>query len=77
MTLSPREREIVILIGRDGLSDKRIALELGIGYWTVREYIKRIMARYPTKKRPRAACCDLYYHVHYKIGEFGDTINSD
>lgn len=64
MTLSPREREVLTLAVRDGMSDKRIAKHLGIAYATVRTHIHRIMVRNPSKKTPRAAMVDLYYGVN-------------
>ena len=78
MTLSPREREILELVGRDGMSDKLIALRLGIGCGTVRTYIQRILARYPSAKRPRAALVDLYHGVSENAdSEVADATNSD
>ena len=78
MTLSPRELEILELVGRDGMSDKRIALRLGIGYGTVRTYIKRILARYPSCKRPRAALVDLYRSASTNAdSEVVDATNGD
>lgn len=73
MTLSPREREVLTLIVRDGMSDKRVALHLGIAYDTVRTYIRRILQRNPSSKRPRPALTDLYYGVT----ESSDTSCSD
>ncbi len=64
VTLSPREREVLTLVVRDGMSDKRVAKQLGIAYGTVRTHIHRIMTRNPSKKRPRAALTDLYYGVN-------------
>lgn len=72
VTLSPREREVLTLVVRDGMSDKRIAKHLGLSYWTVRGYINQIMLRYPSEKRPRAAFIDLYM----MLGKNGDAINS-
>ena len=72
MTLSPREREVLTLIVRDGMSDKRIAKQLGIAYATVRTYIHRILIRYPSPKTPRAALTDLYYS---RNGVNGNTDN--
>lgn len=61
MTLSPREREVVILLGNG--SDRtyeNVAQELGIALSTVRRHVDRIMLRNPSPKRPRAALRDLY-----------------
>ncbi len=73
MTLSPREREVLTLIVRDGMSDKKVALQLGIAYDTVRTYIRRIQQRNPSTKRPRAALTDLYYGVTESVDtDLGD-----
>ena len=63
MTLSPREREVVILLG-DG-SDRTyrdVAKSLGVKVTTVRSHVWRILSRHPSPdgKRPRAAIRDLY-----------------
>ncbi len=64
MTLSPREREVVKLLGKDDdRTYTEVALVLGISVPTVRTYVTRIMHRYPSKKRPRAALRDLYRSV--------------
>ena len=49
-----------------------------IGYGTVRTYIKRILARYPSCKRPRAALVDLYRGVSTSAdSEVVDATNGD
>ncbi len=63
MTLSPRQLEIVVLVGRDGDSTEKIAYKLGIHVRTVETHMARIMERYPSSKRPRAALTELYYTV--------------
>lgn len=61
MTLSPREREVVILLGNGGDRTYGEAAEaLGIKVATVRTHVSRILLRYPSQKRPRAALRDLY-----------------
>ena len=64
MTLSPREREVVVKVGRDGKSYQEVADDLGISLGTVRTYVGRIMNRYPRPGRPREALVALYYTVH-------------
>jgi DNA-binding CsgD family transcriptional regulator len=62
--LSPREREIVILLGNGSDRTYRdVATMLGIRLSTVRSHVDRIMARNPSSKRPRAAIRDLYIMV--------------
>ncbi len=48
--LSPREREIVDLVG-DGLSNKEIAKRLGISTATVAAHIRRIFTKLHVKSR--------------------------
>ena len=67
MTLSPRELEVLTLVGRDGMSYMEAANELSIAYETVRTYVARILERYPSKKRPRAALSELYFTVHTSV----------
>ena len=52
MTLSPRQREIVELVGRDGLSYKGVARSLGISVHTVRTHVEGICRRTETDGRP-------------------------
>ncbi len=61
MTFSPRQREIIVLVGRDGAQYKTVARELGIKPSTLRSHIERILARHPSKKTPREALIDLYW----------------
>ena len=63
MTLSPRELEVLTLVGRDGQSYKAISNSLGISMSTVRSYVARILTRYPSEKRPRSALTEIYYTV--------------
>ncbi len=61
MTLSPREREVVILLGNGSdLTYNEVAERLGIALSTVRRHVDRIMIRNPSDKRPLAALRDLY-----------------
>ena len=63
MTLSPRQLEIVTLIGRDGVSSKLVASELGITKSTLESHMARIQAKYPSDKSPREAIAELYWRV--------------
>ena len=42
--LTPREREVLVLIGR-GMANKRIALELGIAEKTVKAHVSSVLAK--------------------------------
>ena len=61
MTLSPRHREIVELVGREQLSYPKVATRLGIHVSTVNVHIKRICEREGSGDRPRAILTRLYY----------------
>ncbi len=63
MTLSPREREVLTLVGRDGVSYGEIAETLGISVSTIKSYVSRILARYPSQKLPREALAELYWRA--------------
>ena len=60
MTLSPRQLEIVVLVGRDGYSYKAIARILGIGYGTVKAHVAVISAKIGATRRPREAIVEYY-----------------
>lgn len=62
MTLSPREREVVVLLGNgECLTYERVATMLGVRLTTVRSHVDRILLRNPELPRPpRAAMQDLY-----------------
>jgi|TARA_R110002110_G_scaffold18012_2_gene76147 DNA-directed RNA polymerase specialized sigma24 family protein len=64
LRLSPREAQVVMLIGRHGLTYGEAASHLDISGRTVESYVGRILQRYPSQKRPRAAITEMYYH-HY------------
>lgn len=53
-SLSPREREVVRLLGR-GLSNKEIASQLGIGESTVKTHVERIFRKLDVSDRTQAA----------------------
>jgi DNA-binding CsgD family transcriptional regulator len=48
--LSPREREIVLLVAQ-GYPTKAIARHLGISIWTVATHLRRIFARLGVQSR--------------------------
>ena len=60
MTLSPRQLEIVVLVGRDGFSYKAVARKLGIGYGTVKAHVAVISAKIGASRRPREAIVEYY-----------------
>jgi len=53
-TLTPREREVLELIAR-GLSNKRIALELGLSEKTVKTHVTHVLAKLGVSDRTQAA----------------------
>jgi two-component system, NarL family, response regulator LiaR len=52
--LTPREREVLVLIGR-GFANKRIALELGLAEKTVKTYVGHVLAKLGVSDRTQAA----------------------
>jgi NarL family two-component system response regulator LiaR len=52
--LTPREREVLILIGR-GFSNKRIALQLDIAEKTVKAHVSHVLAKLGVTDRTQAA----------------------
>jgi DNA-binding NarL/FixJ family response regulator len=58
--LSPQEREVVILVGRDGLTWNTVALKMGLHLGTVRSYVQRIMRKSGVDREPRQAMVELY-----------------
>jgi DNA-binding NarL/FixJ family response regulator len=52
--LTPREREVLALIGR-GFANKRIALELGIAEKTVKTHVGHVLAKLGVSDRTQAA----------------------
>ena len=52
--LTPREREVLVLIGR-GFSNKRIARELGIAEKTVKTHVGHVLAKLGVTDRTQAA----------------------
>lgn len=61
-SLSPRMREIVILVGKQQLSYKAAGRELGgISHHTVRSYARKIQHLVGSDLSPRAALTELYW----------------
>ena len=58
--LSPQERELVILAGRDGLTWKTVALTMGLHIGTVKMYVQRIVRKSGTHREPRQLMVELY-----------------
>ena len=59
--LSPRQRQIVELVGGEGLSWKAVAKRLGISESTVRVHIFRLMVKLDSTHRPRHAIATFYF----------------
>lgn len=72
-SLSPREREIVVLVGRDALRYCDVAEQLGLHEGTVRSYVQRIMRKSGMSRPPREAMVMLYLR---EIGAI-DTVYTD
>jgi DNA-binding NarL/FixJ family response regulator len=53
-TLTPREREVLVLIGR-GFPNKRIARELGVSEKTVKTHVGHVLAKLGVTDRTQAA----------------------
>jgi DNA-binding NarL/FixJ family response regulator len=54
LTLSPREREVLLLIA-EGLSNREIAISLGVGPATAKTHVQRLLAKLQVPNRTRAA----------------------
>jgi DNA-binding NarL/FixJ family response regulator len=52
--LTPREREVLVLIGR-GMANKRIARELGVSEKTVKTHVGHVLAKLGVSDRTQAA----------------------
>ena len=59
--LSPREREVVVLVGRDGKQWKCVAQTMGVTLGTVRSYALRIMVKTGITRPPREAMVEIYF----------------
>ncbi len=70
--LSPQEREVVILAGRDGLTWNTVALTMGLHLGTVQSYVQRIMRKSGIDREPRQAMVELYLR-DIRAGDMMDT----
>ena len=63
MDFSPRHRELVILLGRDGLSYKQAAAKLGISVHTVVSHVEAIVTRHrgDDAAKPRTVLSRLFW----------------
>lgn len=59
--LTPRMRDIIVLVGRDGMTYGEVAAALGISEHTVVEHIRRIMERTETTGKRRDTLVALYH----------------
>jgi DNA-binding CsgD family transcriptional regulator len=73
--LSPREREIVEHVGKDGVQYVTVAHRLGISIHTVRTYVYRVAKRIPGFRSPREKLIELYHREC--IAPNGDARGSD
>ena len=58
-TLSPRERDVLLLI-HEGLCNKRIAIKLGLSVHTTKHHVSRLFDRIDVTSRLQAA---LWYEA--------------
>lgn len=61
MRLTPRQVQVVVLIGRDQLTYSEIAARLRIRPDTVREYADAIRVRIGSNRGPWKACAEHYW----------------
>lgn len=59
--LSPQERKVVMLVGRDGAHWKTVARKMGISQSTVRVYVGRILAKVTATRAPRDTLIAMYH----------------
>jgi len=71
--LSPRERQVVGLIGCLGWSYKAAARELGLSRWTVITYARRIAERYPVYLPPRVALARVWMDADQEETDISDV----
>lgn len=65
--LSNRMIEIVVLVGRDSLSNKAVARELGITLHTLRSHVEKICSRLRVGGRSREAIIAFYWRHRKEI----------
>lgn len=69
MTSSTRQVQVIILVGRDGCSWKRVAQVLGISTRTAREYGMRALERHGIEARLRVGLHQLYRQLEEHLPE--------
>lgn len=72
--LSPRERQIVELIGRDLESYQGVAKKLSISPNTVRNYVNGIAKRLGSKRPAKVAIVMLWRRLADTDGTVGDAL---
>lgn len=60
MRLTPKQAEVVDLIGRDGCSNNAVAARMGIGIGTVKAHIFDIAFKLNSPRKPREAILEFY-----------------
>lgn len=64
MKLSPRQLEIVVAVGRDGLTWEEAARHIGISMGTLQSHVSRIQTKMGDRRRPpRDLMILAYFHV--------------
>lgn len=60
MMFTPRQAEVVDLIGRDGCSNRVVAARMGIAPTTVKAHIFDIAFKLDSNRKPREAILEYY-----------------
>lgn len=60
--ITERERAVLELY-LSGMAAKQVATRLGLKETTVKEYLRRVRARYATAGRPASTRMELYFHA--------------
>jgi DNA-binding NarL/FixJ family response regulator len=71
---SPRQTEIIVLVGRDGKTYHDVEAELGISRGTLKVQISRIMRKIRSRKKPREALAEAYWR---HVGPLADAQEAD
>ncbi len=75
MILSRRQRQIVRLVGKMGLSWAQVSRETGCHPSTVREHVKRISYKLEIDRKPREAMVVAYYEF-FVLGQSNRSKNT-
>lgn len=59
--LSPREKQIVVLVGKHGMSWTNIATGLKLHRSTIRTHVNRIITKFQIDRKPREALTMIYW----------------